>query len=343
MRDPFSCSGRTAVSFSGGRTSAYMLRRVLDAKHEADAEIRVVFANTGKERPETLDFIHEVETRWKVAIDWIEYDPETRFRVVDYASASRNGEPFLALIRKRNFLPNPVARICTQELKVKAMLAFHRARGWESWDSLIGIRYDEPRRWRVRGSGPAAPGEERRLPLADAAVSRAEVDAFWVGQPFRLDFQPWEGNCDLCFLKARSDLERVIRDRPDLATWWVESEAMIAGRSGPGTFRSDRPSYAQMRECAVIAPSQINRAVESRTNRRPTLGDLRESGAIEQDADEVLLMYRDEYYDPASSAKGTAEVQVAKQRNGPTGLVTLAFRPETCRFTDLSGRSPGRM
>jgi replicative DNA helicase len=87
----------------------------------------------------------------------------------------------------------------------------------------------------------------------------------------------------------------------------------------------------------VVALSQLSRAVEQRKPPRPQLSDLRESGAIEQDADVVALLYRDEFYNKEDSEeKGIAEVNIAKQRNGPTGVVRLAFRGEYTRFDNLS-------
>lgn len=85
----------------------------------------------------------------------------------------------------------------------------------------------------------------------------------------------------------------------------------------------------------LIALSQLSRAVEGREDHKPRMSDLRESGSIEQDADVVMLLYRDEYYNPDSSRKGTADVIVAKQRNGPTGEVPLAFLANFMRFENL--------
>ena len=151
MRDPFLCDGPTNIAFSGGRTSGLMLRRTLDAHGGTlPADCRAIFSNTGREREETLEFVRDCGEQWGVDIVWVERrrvpgEPATAVRVT-FDTASRNGEPFDALIDERSYLPNPVTRFCTEELKIKTTKRYLMSLGYEHWTSCVGLRFDEPKR-----------------------------------------------------------------------------------------------------------------------------------------------------------------------------------------------------
>jgi hypothetical protein len=248
-KNPFRIDGPAIVSFSGGRTSGYMLWRILDAHGGTLPDgVHVVFANTGREMPATLDFVAECSSRWGVRIVWLEYTPDAPGYVeVSHNSASRAGEPFAALIARKSYLPNPVARFCTQELKIKPMMKWAGAQDWAQWTNVVGLRYDEGHRvLKAIANSEKAP-YQIAAPLASAKVRKEDVLAWWPTQPFDLRLAgPHEGNCDGCFLKGRGALVKMLRDHPERMAWWAEQEAARAA-----SFRSDR-NYAQMTRAAAI-------------------------------------------------------------------------------------------
>jgi replicative DNA helicase len=136
-------------------------------------------------------------------------------------------------------------------------------------------------------------------------------------------------------LKARHDIQLIIVDYLQL----VRSARRIESRQQEiSDISQGLKALAKELSVPVIAVSQLSRAVESREGNRPKLSDLRESGAIEQDADVVTLLFREEYYNPTDQNKGLAEVIIAKQRNGPVGSIMFTFLKEYMRFAELSGR-----
>lgn len=231
MSDPYLIGGPALISFSGGRTSAYMLHQIVKAHGGAlPDDVVVAFANTGKEREETLRFVHECGSRWGVRIRWVERRAgKPGFEEVEFNSASREGEPFETLIAKKKRLPNWQQRWCTAMLKVDPMQALMLSRGLEpgTYSEAIGLRADE--RVRVERAMERRERSGRRLlwPLARAGVTKADVMGFWSAQPFDLGLRPHEGNCDLCMLKGRGIKKALIRDRPGVADWWREQEERL--------------------------------------------------------------------------------------------------------------------
>lgn len=138
-------------------------------------------------------------------------------------------------------------------------------------------------------------------------------------------------------LKARSDLDLVIIDYLQLMTTNSRSENRQQEIS---TISRGLKGLAKELNCPILALSQLSRAPDQRPNHRPVMSDLRESGAIEQDADVVLMLYRDDYYDPETDKPNIAEIIVAKHRNGPTGTVDTLFDKEHTKFMDLDKQMP---
>lgn len=276
--------GNVQIAFSGGRSSAYMLHQILEANGGLPERAEVTFQNTGREMLETLDFVQQCGSRWGVRVTWMEYAPrrplspvefalvkkhfgaayaerlkewwcvsQTGFRVVSHNSAAQHGEPFVALILSRKFLPNQQARFCSIELKIRTAKRYLRNLGWDYWTNCVGIRADEPRRIRPEGER----FKDRWTvwqPLAKAGVSKQDVSAFWRTQLFDLNLPNvkgscWLGNCDGCFLKSEANIAALHREFPDRAAWWEQAEALASElTSGTAATFSKRYTRAEMRD-----------------------------------------------------------------------------------------------
>lgn len=151
---------------------------------------------------------------------------------------------------------------------------------------------------------------------------------------------------DISLATIRAQARRVKAKTGDLAAVVVDYLQLMTGRTGADNRQVEIAELsrglkilARELDCPVIALSQLSRQLEQRTNKRPMLSDLRESGAIEQDADNVLFLYRDEVYNATSEDLGMAEVILAKHRNGPTGTLKVAWLPHFTTFRDLARQS----
>lgn len=237
------------INFSGGRTSAYMTKRLID---EGLTNYVVVFQNTGKEGPQTLDFIHKCDKEWNLNIVWIEYDiiegekTKGTFKEVTYETASRNGEPFEKAIQyNKGYLPSNFQRYCTKFLKLKTLKYYLKSIGVKYYTNYLGIRYDEPDRVAKLKASDRFVKEELELPLYKWKITKADVLDWWKQQPFDLEIDPLYGNCDGCFLKGKGKLAMIAKDKPELLDWWIEMEDKYEKQ-----FRKDI-TYRQIRDKAI--------------------------------------------------------------------------------------------
>ena len=249
------------INFSGGRSSAYMLRSIQIFNDGIPDNAEVIFCNTGKELEATLDFVHECGVRWDIPITWLEYryrgwakggisEPKNDYMVVDYESASRKGEPFAQLITKSSMLPNVMARKCTSELKVETIRRYMRSQHGKKrseYINVLGIRYDEKRRVKK------ALMEECQVmyPLVYAQETIEHVQHYWNYEDFDLGIDSMYSNCDLCFLKGQKTLIETMRVAPALAQWWIEQEQRVQKKSGKPAHFSKRGSYKEMLDYAM--------------------------------------------------------------------------------------------
>ena len=206
------------INFSGGRTSAYMTKRLIDE----GGDYLVTFQNTGKELTQTLDFVNECDKRWNLGIVWLEYRRPATFEVVTYKTASRNGEPYDQLLEQRpSAIPNMQFRYCTMELKIMTLKRYLKSIGVNDYTSFNGIRYDEPRRWqKVKYSDI-----DLELPLVKWKTTKADVLNWWKQQDFDLMVNEPYGNCDCCFLKGKGKLATIAKEKPELFDWWISKES----------------------------------------------------------------------------------------------------------------------
>ena len=203
------------ISFSGGRTSAYMTKKIIDNWSDK-YDFITVFANTGLEHPKTLEFVHNCDMHFGFNTIWVEgvvhYDKKksSTHKIVSYETASRNGEPFEAYIKKYG-IPNKAFPQCTRELKLYPMQSYLKSIGYHhrTIPTAIGIRNDEKRR-----IAKSAEVDNIIYPLITEWPSdKQDVLDWWEDQIFDLGIDEFEGNCLGCYKKSdRKQFLQIERD-----------------------------------------------------------------------------------------------------------------------------------
>lgn len=266
IENPYFIEGPACINFSGGRTSAYMLRQIQLAGSLKDPSVIAVFADTGKEREETYTFIEEVSKNFEIPVHYVAfgYDPTMERR-----RFAPGETPFELMVKKNKYLPNPVTRICTDRLKIKQIHRYMKfIRLHKKYRKILGLRADEQRR--VANFRNAPDALAIYTPLYTAGATKETVRAFWRAQSFDLQLKDWEGNCDLCFLKGMEKRKRIIRDRPDLVEWWIRIE-----REMNHSFRAHSKSYEQLYQITKRQPELFDTSLsdEELENEPDNLGD----------------------------------------------------------------------
>lgn len=252
------------VSFSGGRTSAFMLHYLFkEWQHRYDYEMIAVFANTGKESEGTLFFVDECSQEWDIPIIWIESkrsDNGKKYsvshRIVTYETASRNGEPFEDMIKSIG-IPSTNTPFCSYQLKRKAIESYAKSIGWKNYRFAIGVRIDESKRL----------NDDPKLfyPLvSEIAMNKRMISEWWQKQSFDLNIHPDEGNCDNCWKKDYPRLVRNMIRNPESYNWWEQMETKYGNikhrdndTEPPYYFYRGQKSVMDIRKLALLSQAEL--------------------------------------------------------------------------------------
>jgi hypothetical protein len=236
--------------FSGGRTSAFLAKYIKENPKYKNCIF--VFMNTGKEREETLLFADKCDKEFNLDLVYLEASINnekgkgTTYKIVDFQTSSRNGEPFEAMLSKYP-LPNNMASNCTRELKQRPIDAYLRD-NYKDFDiiRIVGIRADEAHRKSVN-----AENEKVIYPLCDEIkVDSKFIRTWWEKQSFDLQLKDYEGNCDLCFKKSLKKRLTIIKENPNIADWWLKMEKKYSSESIPRFDLRTNKSIEQLVEMA---------------------------------------------------------------------------------------------
>ncbi len=244
------------VSFSGGRTSAFMANRLKrDYQHAFD--MIFVFANTGQEDERTLVFADRCDKEWGLNLVWVEavvHHDERKsctHRIVTFETASRRGEPFEEVIKKYG-IPNKAFPHCTRELKRNPIRSYQNSIGWSDAWTAIGIRKDEPKRILEN-----AMGERVVYPLVNLfPTTKPEILDWWKEQPFDLGLLDHQGNCTWCWKKSLKKHVRLYRESPrifDFPARMEETYALTGAGQMEGVKRTFFREYRSTKDIITLA------------------------------------------------------------------------------------------
>ena len=238
------------VMTSGGRTSMFLAKYIKEnTKYK---NVLFVFLNTGKEKEETLLFVEKCDKEFNLDVIWLEAkiihkkQIGTTYKIVNFKTASRNGEPFEEMLKKYP-LPNNMASNCTRELKLRPVEAFIR-NNYKDFDvyRIIGIRADEQHR-----KSNNATNEKLLYPLCDEIKVDAKfIRNWWENQTFDLELKDYEGNCDLCFKKSLKKRLTIVKENPKIAEWWEKMENKYSSETIPRFDLRTNKSVTEIKELA---------------------------------------------------------------------------------------------
>lgn len=221
-------SNKLLISFSGGETSAYMTQWLLK-EFKGWKDMIVVFANTGEENEQTLEFVNRCDKEFNLNLVWVEavVNPEngkgTTHKIVSFENASRNGEPFEAMIKKYG-IPNIKFPHCSRELKRVVIRSYARSIGWKKKDykTAIGFRADEIDRMSEHWKK-----ENLWYPLINVGITKSFINRFWRDMPFRLQLKGYEGNCKVCWKKSLRKHLTIAKENPEKFSNFKKWETMF--------------------------------------------------------------------------------------------------------------------
>lgn len=229
-----------AVMVSGGRSSHYMAKRMLEDQFWNTKNLIFAFSNTGKEAEATLKFVDECDKRWNLNIVWVEavVDDEigvgTTFKRVTFETASRDGRPFEDVIRKYG-ISNVNFPHCTRELKQRPLNAYFRSIWGGDYVTALGMRFDEMRR--------VSQKPKTIYPMVGWGTTTQLVREFWNAAEFDLKLKDYEGNCDLCWKKSLRKKLTILSEKPEVADWWREMEVRYGSKVFENRQTHDGPCH----------------------------------------------------------------------------------------------------